>query len=76
MNPKDKAFTPEQLELFKRFDNDKLRRLNRIRVRNSNNKKIGLALGFTVAAFYAYSMVAVQQEHFLDDFDKPEIVQD
>lgn len=31
----------------------------------------GLALGFSVLSIYGYSMYAVKQEKFLDDFEEP-----
>lgn len=32
---------------------------------------LGLALGFSVLSIYGYSMYAVKQEKFLDDFEEP-----
>lgn len=36
------------------------------------NKIVGLVLGVFVLGVYAYTMMAISQEKFLDDFDVPE----
>lgn len=38
------------------------------------NRKVGLSLGAGVLAIYAYTIYAIKQETFLDNFDAPEVL--
>lgn len=38
---------------------------------NFSDAILGCALGLGVLGIYGYSMFAVKQEHFLDDFEEP-----
>ncbi|KAK4876699.1 hypothetical protein RN001_009205 [Aquatica leii] len=47
---------------------DRVRRLQRLR---RSNIITGSVLGVGILSIYAYTMLAVKQENFLDDFDEP-----
>lgn len=49
----------------------RVEKLNRIRRRNIFT---GLSLGALVVSIFSYSILAVKQETFLDDFEPPELV--
>lgn len=59
----------EQIKEVERQNLERVAKLKRVR---RNNKITGSLLGVGVVAIYAYSMYAVKQESFLDDFDEPQ----
>lgn len=61
------------MQLIEAQNLDRINKLNHIRRRNTWT---GWGLGAVVIGIYAYSMFAVKQEKFLDDFDEPEKVID
>ncbi|XP_023247231.1 cytochrome c oxidase assembly factor 3, mitochondrial [Copidosoma floridanum] len=50
---------------------DRVKKWSRIRYKN---RYLGTALGVGVFSIYLYSMWAIKQESFLDDFNEPEKV--
>ncbi|XP_065350300.1 cytochrome c oxidase assembly factor 3, mitochondrial [Cloeon dipterum] len=56
------------IKLFEQQNRERAEKLRRLRVRNLWTAGI---LGGAVFGIYAYSMIAVQQERFLDDFNEP-----
>ncbi|XP_004522217.1 cytochrome c oxidase assembly factor 3, mitochondrial [Ceratitis capitata] len=63
-----------QLEFMKIIEQQNLVRVQKLqRVRRNNLITAGV-LGASVLGIYAYSMLSVQQEDFLDDFDEPKKV--
>lgn len=50
-------------------NNERIAKLNRQR---RGGVLTGVILGITAASIYAYTIHAIKQERFLDDFDEPE----
>lgn len=51
-----------------------LERVTKLRLQRKRNIWTGLTIGATVISIYLYSMLAVKQERFLDDFNEPQKV--
>ncbi|XP_023225527.1 cytochrome c oxidase assembly factor 3, mitochondrial-like [Centruroides sculpturatus] len=70
----EKDLTPEQrsqiyyMNKVHRENVERVMKLKRLRKRNLST---GLLLGGAVLGIYAYSMIAVKQEKFLDELDIP-----
>ncbi|XP_018800990.1 PREDICTED: cytochrome c oxidase assembly factor 3, mitochondrial [Bactrocera latifrons] len=63
-----------QLEFMKIIEQQNLVRVEKLqRIRRNNLITAGI-LGASVLGIYAYSMLSVQQEDFLDDFEEPKKV--
>ncbi|CAB0033610.1 unnamed protein product [Trichogramma brassicae] len=63
-----------QREYMKRVQKQNDERVAQWRGIRMRNRFIGVGLGCMVASIYAYSMIAIKQESFLDDFNEPEKV--
>lgn len=61
-----------ELELIKEIERQNLERVIKLKRVRRNNTITGSLLGIAALAIYGYSMYAVRQENFLDDFDEPE----
>jgi len=78
MSDKDRAPTvdfsklnPAELEFIKLIEKQNRERVERLKRIRKNNLITGWLLGAGVLSIYFYSMWAVRQERFLDDFDEP-----
>ncbi|XP_046742317.1 cytochrome c oxidase assembly factor 3, mitochondrial [Diprion similis] len=58
-------------EYMRIIEEKNLERVNRLKRMRRNNRITGLSLGAMVLGIYGYSMYAVRQENFLDDFEEP-----
>ncbi|XP_065161295.1 cytochrome c oxidase assembly factor 3, mitochondrial [Atheta coriaria] len=56
------------IKLVEKQNRERVEKLKRIR---RNNNITGAIIGCGVLGIYFYSMYAVRQERFLDDFDEP-----
>lgn len=65
-----------QLKFMKLIEAQNLQRINKLTSIRRRNTLTGWGLGAAVIGIYSYSMFAVKQEKFLDDFDEPEKVID
>lgn len=71
---KDKATVNKStIDFMKIIEKENLERVNKLKKVKRANLITAIALGAGVFSIYAYSMLAVKQETFLDDFDEPEI---
>lgn len=61
-----------ELEYIKQIEKQNLERVAKLKRVRRNNLITGSLLGVGVLAIYGYSMYAVKQETFLDDFEEPE----
>lgn len=59
------------LDFIKAFEKQNLERVQKLKRIRRNNIITGSLLGLGVFGVYFYSMWAVHQESFLDDFDEP-----
>ncbi|XP_050523141.1 cytochrome c oxidase assembly factor 3, mitochondrial [Daktulosphaira vitifoliae] len=59
----------QQIKFVERQNFVRVNRLNRMR---KNARFTGLLLGSIALSIYGYSIYAIKQESFLDDFDEPE----
>lgn len=76
-NPTDgRKLSPAQLSFMKLIETQNLERIAKLERIRRRNTWTGWGLGAVVLGIYAYSMSAVKQERFLDDFDEPEKVID
>lgn len=62
---------PAELEFIKEIEKQNLNRVVKLKRVRRNNIITGSLLGIGVLAIYGYSMYAVKQETFLDDFEEP-----
>lgn len=66
-----KKLKPTELEFIKEIERQNLERVAKLKRVRRNNIITGSLLGIGVLAIYGYSMYAVKQETFLDDFEEP-----
>lgn len=57
---------------MKRLEEQNLQRARRVLGYRKANNRIAIALGLGVIGIYSYTIYAVQQEKFLNDFEMPE----
>lgn len=69
--PSISASTVEWMKVVEKQNLDRVLKLKKIRQRNLFT---GIFLGTAVISIYAYSILAVKQETFLDDFEVPKLV--
>jgi hypothetical protein len=67
----EKLSAPQKMYI-KRWDQANTKRFNEIQRKKKIARVCGFALIVVALSIYAYTMVAVKQEVFLDDFDVPE----
>lgn len=60
-----------QLEFMKLIEEQNLERVQKLRRLRRNNLMTAGALITSVVGIYAYSILSVKQEKFLDDFEEP-----
>jgi len=58
---------------MKIIEKQNLKRVEQLRKTRKSNVITGLALSAGVLSIYAYSLLAVKQETFLDDFEEPKL---
>lgn len=63
-----------QLEFMKLIEQQNLERVTKLQRVKRNNLITAGVLVSSVLGIYAYSILSVKQEKFLDDFDEPEKV--
>lgn len=63
-------------EFMHLIEKKNLERVNNLQRMRRNNRITGLLLGAGVLGIYGYSIYAVSQERFLDDFEEPEKTSD
>lgn len=68
--------SPAQLKFMKLIETQNLERVAKLERIRRRNTWTGWGLGALVIGIYAYSMHAVKQETFLDDFEEPQKVID
>lgn len=70
-----RKLTPSELNFMKLIEQQNLERVQKLQKIRRNNKLTASFLGVSVLGIYFYSMFAVQQEKFLDDFIEPKKVE-
>lgn len=60
-----------ELDFMKIIERKNLERVQKLKLTQGRNKYTGWALGFSAFSIYLYSMYAIKQETFLDDFNEP-----
>lgn len=70
---KDKPLDDSTRELMKFIEKENLQRVVKLKKLRTKNWFTGLFLGGAVVSIYAYSILAVKQETFLDDFEEPKL---
>lgn len=63
-----------ELDFMKVIERQNLLRVSKLKALRKRNILTGLGVGATVLSIYLYSMLAVKQEKFLDDFNEPQKV--
>jgi len=63
-----------QLEFMRFIEEKNIQRVKDLKRTRRNNLITAGILGVSVIGIYAYSMLSVQQEKFLDDFEEPKKV--
>lgn len=66
--------SPAQLNFMKLIETQNLERVAKLERIRTRNVWTGWGLGALVVGIYVYSMYAVKQEKFLDDFEEPQKV--
>lgn len=62
---------PSDLNLMKIIELQNLQRVKKLQRVRRNNIITGWLLGAVVISIYAYTILSIKQERFLDDFDEP-----
>lgn len=57
---------------MKRVEQQNLERAQKVQAYRITNRRTAIGLALGVIGIYAYTIYAVKQEKFLDDFDEPE----
>lgn len=60
-----------EVDFMKLIEKENLNRVKKLQGLRRRNNLTGIVLGGTVLSIYLYSMLAVKQEKFLDDFSEP-----
>ena len=71
---KKDQLTGFQKEYMQRVQEQNLERAKKWSGIRRNNRYVGIGLGCLAISIYGYSMWAIKQEKFLDDFEEPEKV--
>lgn len=69
---KSSNLSQTELDFMRIIEKQNLQRVHKLKRIRRNNVVTGCVLGAGVFSIYLYSMFAVQQERFLDDFNEPE----
>lgn len=72
---KDKLTNIEK-EYMQRVHQKNLDRVQKFTKTRNKNRFLGLGLGVGVVSIYSYTLWAIKQEKFLDDFEEPEKLSD
>ncbi|XP_011301016.1 cytochrome c oxidase assembly factor 3, mitochondrial [Fopius arisanus] len=64
------------LHWMKVIEKQNLERVQKLKLERKRNTVIGLVLATVAASIYAYTIHAVKQENYFDDFEVPETVSD
>lgn len=70
----ERKLKQSELDFMKVIERQNLQRVTKLKALRKRNTLTGLAVGGTVIGIYLYSMLAVKQEKFLDDFNEPQKV--
>lgn len=62
---------PSEVDFMKLIEKENINRVKKLQNLRRRNNLTGLILGGSVLSIYLYSMYAVKQEKFLDDFSEP-----
>lgn len=62
---------PSEVDFMKLIEKENIARVQKLQGLRRRNNLTGLVLGGTVLSIYIYSMFAIKQEKFLDDFSEP-----
>lgn len=72
---KDPILNKAAIDFMKIIEQKNRERVEKLRLTARRNRIVGLSIGAGVFSIYLYSIFAVQQETFLDDFNEPKKVQ-
>lgn len=67
----DPVLKKAELDYMKIIEQKNLERVKKLELIRKRNRLTGAAIGVSVFSIYLYSMYAVKQETFLDDFNEP-----
>ncbi|KAG7199180.1 hypothetical protein KM043_018056 [Ampulex compressa] len=67
-----KRLKSTDLILMRRVEEDNIRRATRVKDWRKSNNRFAIPLAFGALGIYLYTMYAIKQETFLDDFEEPE----
>lgn len=66
-----RALKTAEIDFMKLIERQNVERVLKLKRTRKNNILTAFALGGSVLAIYGYSIFAVKQEKFLDDFEEP-----
>lgn len=66
------TLTSSQVAFMKLMEQENLKRVKKLELIRSRNRWTGWILGSCVLSIYAYTILTIRQEKFLDDFEEPE----
>lgn len=76
-NPKEgPKLSDAQLAFMKLVEKENRDRVKKFEKTRTRNIWTGIALGISVLSIYGYTILAIKQEKFLDDFEEPKKVID
>ncbi|CAG9798522.1 unnamed protein product [Chironomus riparius] len=67
----DRKLKQSEVDFMKLIEEQNIQRVLKLKKTRKNNILTAVALGVSVLGIYGYSMYAVKQEKFLDDFEEP-----
>jgi len=67
----ERKLKQSEIDFMKLIEQQNLQRVLKLKKTRKSNIITAAIIGFSVFSIYGYSMYAVQQEKFLDDFDEP-----
>lgn len=70
----ERQLKPSEVDFMRLIEKQNVQRVTKLRLQRKRNVYTGLIIGGTVISIYLYSMLAVKQERFLDDFNEPQKV--
>lgn len=71
VNIAGRTLKQSEIDFMKILEKRNLERATKLRRQKTLNNRVGLAIGGTVLGIYLYTILAVKQEKFLDDFTEP-----
>lgn len=74
LDKEGQKLTNIEKEYMQRLQRQNIERIQKLNLTRRKNRIVGTVLGLGVISIYSYTIWAIKQESFLDDFNEPEKV--